>query len=221
MLAVESDSTISYSQRQLYVRRSSRMSNAQAQGYAKLEEYRLEPPVLHEYLSGQSDKVFVEIGFGNGEVIAQIAEQNPTWYCLGIDVYRPGIGALINRCLRTDLKNVRIVEKEATTVLEAMPDSTIDLLFVLFPDPWPKKRHHRRRLVNAEFVELLQIKISETGIVYFATDAGDYAEQIQGVMNAHFSRIEIDQIQPIPQTRYRQKAMEAGYTIWDLVYSRG
>ncbi len=221
MLAVESDSTISYSQRQLYVRRSSRMSNAQTQGYAKLAEYRLEPPVLHEYLSRQSDKVFVEIGFGNGEVIAQIAEQNPTWHCLGIDVYRPGIGALINRCQRSELKNVRIVEEEATNVLASMPDSTIDLLFVLFPDPWPKKRHHRRRLVNAEFVELLQIKISETGIVYFATDAADYAEQIQGAMIARFCRMKMVQIQPIPQTRYRQKALEAGHSIWDLVYGRG
>lgn len=197
------------------------MSNAQTQGYAKLAEYRLEPPVLHEYLSRQSDKVFVEIGFGNGEVIAQIAEQNPTWHCLGIDVYRPGIGALINRCQRSELKNVRIVEEEATNVLASMPDSTIDLLFVLFPDPWPKKRHHRRRLVNAEFVELLQIKISETGIVYFATDAADYAEQIQGAMIARFCRMKMVQIQPIPQTRYRQKALEAGHSIWDLVYGRG
>lgn len=197
------------------------MSNAQAQGYAKLAEYRLEPQALQEYFSAQPDKIFVEIGFGNGEVIAQIAEQNPTWQCLGIDVYRPGIGVLINRCLRTDLKNVRIVEKEATTVLEAMPDSTIDLLFVLFPDPWPKKRHHRRRLVNAEFVELLQTKVSDTGIVYFATDAADYAEQIQGAMIARFCRMKMAQIQPIPQTRYRQKALEAGHSIWDLVYGRG
>ena len=197
------------------------MSNAQAQGYAKLAEYRLERQALQEYFSAQPDKIFVEIGFGNGEVIAQIAEQNPTWQCLGIDVYRPGIGALINRCLRTDLKNVRIVEKEAATVLEAMPDSTIDLLFVLFPDPWPKKRHHRRRLVNAEFVELLQTKVSDTGIVYFATDAADYAEQIQGVMIARFCRMKMAQIQPIPQTRYRQKALEAGHSIWDLVYGRG
>lgn len=220
MLAVESDSTISYSQRQLYVRRSSRMSNAQAQGYAKLAEYCLDPQALQEYFSALADKIFVEIGFGNGEVIARIAQLNPSWQCLGIDVYRPGIGALINRCQRTDLKNVRIVEEEATVVLESMPDSIIDLLFVLFPDPWPKKRHHRRRLVDAEFAELLQTKISETGIVYFATDAGDYAEQIQSAMKAHFPRIEFDQIQPIPQTRYRQKALEAGHKIWDLVYGR-
>ena len=195
------------------------MSNAQAQGYAKLAEYRLQPQALQEYFSAQPNKIFVEIGFGNGEVIAQIAEQNPTWHCLGIDVYRPGIGALINRCQRSDLKNVRIVEEEATAVLESMPDSTIDLLFVLFPDPWPKKRHHRRRLVNVEFAELLQTKISKSGIVYFATDVGDYAEQIRGAMNAHFFRIEFDQIHPIPQTRYRQKALEAGHTIWDLAYS--
>ena len=218
-LAVGSDSTNSRSKRQLYVRRSSRMSKAQAQGYAKLSEYRLEPHALQEFFSIQSDKVFVEIGFGNGEVLAQIAHQNPTWQCLGIDVYRPGIGTLINRCERAALKNIRVVEDEATTVLAGIPDSAIDLLFVLFPDPWPKQRHRRRRLVDTEFVSLLQTKISTSGIVYFATDAADYAEQIRDTMSESFTRIELNHIEPIPITRYRQKALETGHTIWDLAYT--
>ena len=196
------------------------MSKAQAQGYANLLEYRLTPQDLQEYFDAQTDTVFVEIGFGNGEVIAQIATQNPTWQCLGIDVYRPGIGALVNRCERAELRNVRIVEDEATTVLEQIPDHKIDLLYVLFPDPWPKQRHHRRRLVNAEFAALVYRKISAKGIVYFATDAGDYAEQIQSTMIDLFYRIDIDQIEPIPQTRYRQKALDAGQSIWDFGYSR-
>lgn len=197
------------------------MSKVQARGYAQLPEYRLEPKYLHEYFSVQQKKIFVEIGFGNGEVLAQMAQQNPTWQCLGIDVYRPGIGALVNRCQRAKLKNVRIVEEEAMTVLESVPDAAIDLLFVLFPDPWPKLRHRRRRLVNVEFVELAHTKISATGIVYLATDAADYAEQIQDAMSESFSRMKIVHIQPIPQTRYRQKALEAGNSIWDLVYGRG
>ena len=196
------------------------MSKAQAQGYARLPEYRLELQALQEYFSAQSGKVFVEIGFGNGEVLAQRAQQNPTWRCLGIDVYRPGIGALVNHCQRADLNNVRIIEEEATTVLESISDATIDLLFVLFPDPWPKQRHHRRRLVNAEFVKLLHSKISATGIVYFATDAADYAEQIQEAMRETFSRAEINHVGLVPLTRYREKAIKAGHSIWDLVYSR-
>lgn len=196
------------------------MSKAQAQGYANLSEYRLLPQDLREHFAARADKVFIEIGFGNGEVIAQIATQNPTWQCVGIDVYRPGIGALVNRCERAGLRNVRIVEDEATTVLELIPDHKIDLLYVLFPDPWPKQRHHRRRLVNAEFAKLAYRKISANGIVYFATDAGDYAEQIQSTMNDLFNRIDINLIKPIPQSRYRQKALEAGQSIWDFGYMR-
>lgn len=196
------------------------MSKAQAQGYAKLSELRLKPQALREHFSEKSDTIFVEVGFGNGEVIAQIAQRNPTWQCVGIDVYRPGIGALVNRCKHSELKNVRIVEEEATTVLELIPASSIDLLFVLFPDPWPKQKHHRRRLVNVEFAQLLHTKLTATGIVYFATDAEDYAEQIQSAMGASFFRFDINRIEPIPQTRYRQKALKSGYTIWDLAYTR-
>ena len=196
------------------------MTKAQAQGYARLPGYRLELQALPEYFASQSGKAFVEIGFGNGEVIAQIAQQNPTWRCFGIDVYRPGIGALVNHCQRADLNNVRIIEEEATTVLESIPDATIDLLFVLFPDPWPKQRHHRRRLVNAEFARLLHSKISTPGIVYFATDAADYAEQIQDAMRESFSKTANNLIEPVPQTRYREKAIKAGHSIWDLMYSR-
>lgn len=196
------------------------MSKAQAQGYANLHEYRLAPQDLREYLAAHADTVFVEIGFGNGEVIAHIARQNPAWQCLGIDVYRPGIGALVNRCKRAELRNVRIVEEEATTVLELIPDDKIDLLYVLFPDPWPKQRHHRRRLINVEFAALVHRKISATGIVYIATDAGDYAQQIQSSMSDSFYGIDIKHIEPIPQSRYRLKALEAGQSIWDFAYSR-
>ncbi len=196
------------------------MSKAQAQGYANLPEYRLAPKDIREYFTAETEKVFVEIGFGNGEVIAQIASQNPTWQCLGIDVYRPGIGALVNRCVRAELRNVRIVESEATTVLELIPDDKIDLLYVLFPDPWPKQRHHRRRLVDNEFVALVHRKISATGIVYFATDARDYAEQIQSSMNDSFYGVDIAHIEPIPHSRYRQKALDAGQSIWDFAYKR-
>ena len=196
------------------------MSKAQAKGYANLPEYRLAPQDLREYFTAQAEKVFVEIGFGNGEVIAHIANQNPTWQCLGIDVYRPGIGALVNRCERAELRNVRIVEEEATTVLEVIPNDSIDLLYALFPDPWPKQRHHRRRLINAEFVALVHRKMSATGIVYIATDAGDYAEQIHSNMSDSFYKIEINLIEPPPQSRYRQKALDAGQKIWDFAYSR-
>ena len=216
---MESDSTPTYNQRQLYVRRSSRMSRAQAQGYANLSEYRLVPQDLREHFAARADTVFVEIGFGNGEVIAQIATQNPNWQCLGIDVYRPGIGALVNRCERANLRNVRIVEEEAMTVLELIPDDTIDLLYVLFPDPWPKQRHHRRRLVNSEFATLARRKTSVNGIVYIATDAPDYAARIQEFMAEGFTKVEIADIEPIPQTRYREKAIAASYSIWDLAYA--
>lgn len=195
------------------------MSKAQAKAYAKIAEYRLERHDLQDYFSSSGTTHFVEIGFGNGEILTHVAAQNPTWRCLGIDVYRPGIGSLITRCEREKLKNVRIIEEEATAVLESIPNTSIDVLFVLFPDPWPKKRHHRRRLVNTEFVTLTRRKVSVRGIVYIATDAADYATQIQEVMGARFARVELERIEPVPNTRYRQKALDAGYPIWDLAYT--
>ena len=210
--------------RQLYVRRGSRMTGAQARDYACLEEYRLDPDCIDrhfEFVRHASD-LLVEIGFGNGEVLAQFASTNPLWNCIGVEVFRPGIGALIRRCKAEELKNVLIAETDGLTLLEALPDSSISLMFVFFPDPWPKKRHHRRRLVNEEFAELTSRKLSVGSSVCLATDWEHYADQIGIVFDNHrsFDGGPSERYELRPKTRFEQRGEKLGHEIWDFQYKR-
>ncbi len=206
------------SRRQIYVRRSARMTKAQAKGYAEREKYLLDLGALHQETITTFPNILVEIGFGNGDVLAALARERPHWLCIGIDVYQPGIGALVNQCKSSELTNIRIVENDALTTLEAWPDHIIDLLLVLFPDPWPKARHLRRRLINSEFVNLVKAKLKHSGIVQVTTDWKDYAEQIECCMNQEFDVTgELTTIGR-PKTRYELKGEKSGHQIWDLAY---
>ena len=210
--------------RQLYVRRGSRMTDAQARAYACLDEYRFDTDSIERHFEfvGNASDLLVEIGFGNGDVLANFASSNPLWSCIGVEVFRPGIGALIRRCQAEELKNVLIAETDGLTLLEALPDSSIGLMFVFFPDPWPKKRHHRRRLVNEEFVETTRRKLKVGGSVCLATDWEHYAGQIETVFDGHKSleggpsqRFELR-----PKTRFEQRGEKLGHEIWDFQYKR-
>ena len=202
--------------RQLYVRRTKRMSASQAKGYAKRERYSIELHQLDSLVGQNTNKLFVEIGFGDGKVLAAAAKEQPAWICLGIDVYRPGIGALVQACERAELKNVYILETDAVDVLEHLPDQSIHRLFVLFPDPWPKRRHHARRLINDEFVSVLRDKLDSDGEIYVSTDWEDYATQIEHVLSTCFSTDLLESIDYRPKTRYEQKAEQAGHRIWNF-----
>lgn len=163
------------------------MTDAQARAYACLDDFRIDSQNLGphcQFVSGECD-VLVEIGFGNGEVLAEFASGNPSWNCIGVEVFRPGIGALIRRCQQSELTNVRIAETDALSLLEALPDSSISLMFVFFPDPWPKARHHKRRLVNEEFVVQVSCKLKVGGLVCLATDWEHYADQMELVFKRH------------------------------------
>lgn len=200
------------------------MTDAQAKAYACLEEYRLDTELMEthsEYVRNVSD-LMVEIGFGNGDVLARFASSNPLWNCIGVEVFRPGIGALIRRCQAEALKNVLIAETDGLTLLEALPDSSISLLFVFFPDPWPKKRHHRRRLVNEEFVELSSRKLKVEGSACLATDWKHYAEQIGTVFGNHplFDGGPSERYELRPKTRFEERGEKLGHEIWDFQYRR-
>lgn len=210
--------------RQLYVRRGSRMTDAQTRAYACLEDYRLDPECVErhsEFVRNASD-LLVEIGFGNGDVLAKFASNNPSWSCIGVEVFRPGIGALIRRCQADELENVRIAETDGLTLLEALPDSSVSTMFVFFPDPWPKTRHHRRRLVNEEFVGLSSCKLKAGGSVCLATDWEHYADQIATVFEIHrsFNGGPTERNELRPKTRFEQRGENLGHKIWDFQYQR-
>lgn len=210
--------------RQLYVRRGSRMTDSQSRAYACLEQYRLDPENMdqHSVFVERTADLLVEIGFGNGNVLAEFATSNQCWNCIGVEVFRPGIGALIRQIQLRNLQNVLIAETDGLSLLEALPDASISLMFVFFPDPWPKTRHHRRRLVNQEFAELSSAKLKTKGIVCLATDWKHYAEQMEEIFDGHssFEGGQTERYPLRPKTRFEERGEQLGHEIWDFQYQR-
>lgn len=129
-----------------------------------------------EKIFGRSAKVILEIGFGYGEVLFSSCKSNPNCDYLGIEVYRPGLFALLSSLDREGIKNVKVYLNDAIGVLsECIPSQSVDEVRLFFADPWPKRRHHKRRIVQAQFVESLKTKLKPGGIFHFATDVDDYA----------------------------------------------
>jgi tRNA (guanine-N7-)-methyltransferase len=167
-----------------FVRREGRITPAQQRALeALLARYavpastgQLEP----ERLFGRRAPLCVEIGCGTGTVLAALAARNPGNDYIGIEVYRPGLGQLLNTVERLGLGNVRVTSNDAVEVLaERLPPRSLEQLHVYFPDPWPKKRHHKRRLLNAPFLQLAAGRLAGHGRLFIATDWQDYADGIE------------------------------------------
>ena len=175
-----------------------------------------------------SNPIAIEIGFGDGEATYQMAERNPGMNYLAMDVYPPGVGALLDVIHKKQLSNVRIVHHDAAEVVENMvADGTADGFHIFFPDPWQKKRHYKRRLVNSTFVSLLADKLKDGGYIYCATDWEDYARQMQEVLRgearlsslfAGFADKPNDIVPWRPQTKFERKGIAAGRTIFESYF---
>jgi tRNA (guanine-N7-)-methyltransferase len=167
------------------------MSPAQKRSYAELSP-RFSIPFdsdgrVPDYraLFGNSNPITVEIGFGTGIVTAEIAQANPEQNYLGLEVHRPGIGRLLWEIGKRGLTNIRIIEHDAVESLERMTeDGSIAAFHIFFPDPWPKKRHHKRRLVTRPFTDLLARKLRRGGYIYMVTDWEDYASWAMAELSA-------------------------------------
>lgn len=209
-------------QRQVYVRRGARMTSSQARGYERLERYRYDEQLEPTAAFGREAPLVVEIGFGNGEVLCGYAAENPDWNCIGVEVYRPGIGALVRRCEELKLANVRIAENEALTFIESLPSTCVDRFFVFFPDPWPKKRHHKRRLINEPFLNVAIEKLVERGTIQISTDWRDYAEAIDELMSAQTALQSCNSVSCFerPKTRFERRGEDLGHQVWDFCYRR-
>lgn len=171
---------------------------------------------------GRAAPLLIEIGFGMGDALAAFASAHQDWNCLGIEVYRPGIGALLLACERAELANVRIVEAEAMTVLRRQSAASIHRIHIFFPDPWPKKRHHKRRLVNAELATEVARCLVPGGTLALATDWREYAEQMHLALGATpgLDGGETERPPERPQTPFEAKGAAAGHRITDLAYRR-
>ena len=172
--------------------------------------------------SGRNAPLVIEIGSGMGETTAEIASQHPEADFVAIEVHGPGIGALLNKIHSLQLSNLRVVRHDAVEVLERMvADGSLTAVHLFFPDPWPKKRHHKRRLVQPAFLSLLKQKLKVGGIVHLATDVPDYADQMADVFSgdATFAAATGGFAQR-PATKFEKRGRRLGNPVRDLVFVR-
>lgn len=170
-----------------------------------------------------SEKIIMEIGFGMGEATAIIAKNHPNNGYIAVDVHPPGIGKLLARIVENDLKNLRVIEDDVHVVLPYMfDDESLDGIHLYFPDPWPKKKHNKRRIINAGFLVLIHPKLKKDGFIHIATDWDPYAENIDEVFAASdlFIGGVIEKPESRPVTRFEGQGIDKDHRVTDLMYFR-
>jgi tRNA (guanine-N7-)-methyltransferase len=175
---------------------------------------------------GRQAPTILEIGFGMGETTEKIALARPDDNFLGVEVFNAGVGSMLKRIEASQLQNVRIIQHDAVEVMRDMiAPATLDGVHIYFPDPWPKKRHHKRRLIQPPFVALLASRVKPGGYVHCATDWEQYAQQMLEVLNAEpLLRNTADGYAPRPefrpQTKFETRGLRLGHGVWDLMFKR-
>jgi tRNA (guanine-N7-)-methyltransferase len=213
-----------------YVLRQGRYSPAQQRAVAELMPRHGVPyraaPLDFTQVFGRTAPVVAEIGFGMGETTARIAAESPGTDYLGIEVHSPGVGSLLRQVEERALSNVRIVQHDAVEVLRDMvPADSLAAIHVFFPDPWPKKRHHKRRLLQPEFVELAATRLAPGGRLHVATDWQEYAEHVLAVLSSNARlRNTVEGFAPRPahrpETKFERRGVNLGHGVWDLLFTR-
>jgi tRNA (guanine-N7-)-methyltransferase len=217
-----------------FVLRQGRLTPAQERAFAKLwprfgvdwnAGTELDLPALY----GNDAPVYLEIGFGNGETLAQMAGCRPEDDFLGVEVHGPGVGHLLLEIEKRGLQNLRILREDAVELLSSgLPPGSLAGVYLFFPDPWPKKKHHKRRILNPGFVELLARAIRRGGLFHAATDWERYAQHMLQVLSAADGLFENTAgpgaFSPRPDhrplTKFERRGQCLGHGVWDLVFRR-
>lgn len=214
-----------------FVRREGRITAGQQRALQALwPRYGLnaDAPLQMATIFGRHAPCILEIGFGNGDALAAMAEQQPQCDFIGIEVHRPGVGRLLQQLEARGIGNVRVMREDAVQILNTcIADNSLDRLLLFFPDPWHKKRHHKRRIVQPDFIELLSRKIRPGGCLHMATDWEDYARHMLEVMGqspAFRNCAGAGNYSPRPDyrpvTKFEQRGQRLGHGVWDLVFER-
>jgi len=216
---------------QSFVKRSGRLSKAQA---IALNEFwpnygvSLKDNQLNfKELFLNSHDVILEVGFGNGDSLLEMVIQQPKQNFLGIEVYEAGIGRLINEANKRQLSNLKIIKEDAVEVLQNhIPDDSLSKFQLFFPDPWHKKRHQKRRIIQMGFLDILSKKLKKGSIVHIATDCEHYAEHIMESLESHqhFKNTLGDHIySPRPKhrplTKFENRGQKLGHGVWDIIFT--
>ena len=209
-----------------FVRREGRITPAQEQALTnQWQKYGVDfsLELKDEKIFSRAAPLVIDIGFGNGESTVAIAKAHPEWNIIGIDVYRPGVGNLLRQLAEHNIDNVRVFCCDAVEVLQnIIPSNSLHRVQIFFADPWPKKRHHKRRLIQPEFVKVIADRLQQGGELVLATDWQNYAEHMVEVLNleplfqnkasADFSPR--DELRPL--TKFEKRGQRAGHDVWDL-----
>ena len=213
-----------------FVLRQGRVTNAQRRAREELLNVYGVPfvraPLDLDRLFGRAAPQILEIGFGMGETTAAIAREHPEHDYLGIEVHTPGVGSLLKRIADLHLENVRIVQHDAVEVLEHMiAPAVLAGVHLFFPDPWPKKRHHKRRLVQPPFVALLASRMKPGATVHACTDWEEYAQQMLQVLSADRALENTavgyaERLESRPETKFERRGLDLGHRVWDLIFRK-
>lgn len=181
---------------------------------------------IKKHYSNPVNPLIVEIGFGMGTATHQIALNNPDINYLGIEVHSPGVGTLLKLIEQDDLTNLKVIRHDAIDVMNNMiVDNSLDGFHVFFPDPWHKKKHHKRRIIRPEFVEILVRKLKPGAYIHLATDWEEYAtwmldilNQNQSIKNSSPTNDYVARPEYRPLTKFEQRGLNLGHGVWDLIY---
>lgn len=215
-----------------FVRREGRLTSGQQRAIETLwAEFGIDSvagPLDLDSLFGRSAPRILEIGFGNGQSLVAMAQAYPDMDHLGIEVHRPGIGHLLIHAEALALTNLRVMYSDAVEVLKhQLPDTSLDRIQIFFPDPWPKKRHHKRRLIQPDFASLLARKLKPGASLYLTTDWEDYAlhmlkvlEAADGLVNTAGSSRFAPRPNYRPTTKFERRGERLGHQTWNLIFER-
>jgi tRNA (guanine-N7-)-methyltransferase len=216
---------------QSFVKRSGRLSKAQSTGLNELwGDYgvNINEKILNfDELFLNKNDITLEVGFGNGDSLLEMAIQQPDQNFLGIEVYEAGVGRLINEASKNNLSNLKIIKEDAVEILtNNISDNSLSCFQLFFPDPWHKKKHHKRRIVQTSFLDLLSKKLKNNGIAHITTDWENYAEHIMDTLESHphFKNCAGDHIyserpKNRPLTKFENRGQKLGHGVWDIIFT--
>ena len=207
-----------------FVRRSGRITVAQKKAWDKYwAVYGINPEAgpldLSTLFQNNNQRFILEIGFGNGENLVDCAKKEPNSNFIGIEVYPSGIGQCLINANKYDLKNLRLLCNDAVDVFnKQIANESLDVINIFFPDPWPKKRHHKRRLISEDFIVLIKSKLRQNGLVHICTDWADYGRDISALFE---SMKEFKPLEKFPKrlhTKFEKKGLASGHSIYEFAF---